>query len=51
MFNNVSGDDQNNLTAAQYWAVMAPWLSSTAGLSGLGIYGGLGAIVRRNRRR
>ena len=51
LFSNVAGDDPNNLTAAQYWAVMAPWLSSTAGLSGLGIYGGLGAIVRRNRRR
>jgi hypothetical protein len=49
LFSNVAGDDPNNLTAAQYWAVMAPWLSSNAGLSGLGIYGGLGALVRAHR--
>ena len=49
LFSNVAGDDPNNLTAAQYWAVMAPWLSSNAGLSGLGMYGGLGALVRAHR--
>jgi hypothetical protein len=49
LFSNIGGDDPNNLTAAQYWAVMAPWLSSNAGLSGLGIYGGLGALVRAHR--
>jgi hypothetical protein len=51
LFSNVAGDDPNNLTAAQYWAVMAPWLRSNAGLSGLGIYGGLGALVRAHRGR
>jgi hypothetical protein len=51
LFSNVAGDDPNNLTAAQYWAVMAPWLASNAGLSGLGMYGGLGAIVRAYRGR
>ena len=50
MFAGVSGDDSNNLTAAQYWAVMAPWVASTTGLSGLGVYGGLGALTRRYRR-
>jgi hypothetical protein len=35
------------LTAAQYWAVMAPALKTQLGLSGLGIYGGLGALMRR----
>ena len=49
MFSNVSGDDSNNLTAAQYWAVMAPWVASTTGLSGLGIFGGLGALVMGRR--
>jgi len=33
------------LSAAQYWSVMAPWLKSNAGLSGLGIYG-LGLMWR-----
>jgi hypothetical protein len=51
LFSNVAGDDPNNLTAAQYWAVMAPWLSSNAGLSGLGMFGGLGALVRAHRGR
>ena len=37
------------LTAAQYWAVMAPALKSQLGLSGLGIYGGLGALAMRRR--
>ena len=50
MFSSVAGDDPNNLTAAQYWAVMAPWVASTIGLSGLGNYGGLGAVVRRYKR-
>lgn len=30
-----------------YWAVMAPALRSQLGLSGLGLYGGLGALMRR----
>jgi len=33
------------LSAAQYWSVMAPWLKSNAGLSGLGMYG-LGLMWR-----
>lgn len=33
------------LTAAQYWAVMAPVLKTQFGLAGLGIYGGLGAVM------
>lgn len=36
-----------NMTAAQYWAAMAPVLKTQHGLSGLGIYGGLGALTRR----
>ena len=50
MFASVSGDDPNNLTAVQYWAVMAPWVSAQLGLGGLGVYGGLGALARRYRR-
>lgn len=36
-----------NMTAAQYWAAMAPLLKTQHGLSGLGMYGTLGAISRR----
>ena len=35
------------VTAPAYWAVMAPALQTQLGLSGLGIYGGLGALMRR----
>jgi hypothetical protein len=35
------------VTAPIYWGVMAPALRTQLGLSGLGIYGGLGALVRR----
>ena len=34
-------------TAPQYWAIMAPALKTQLGLSGLGMYGGLGALMRR----
>jgi LDH2 family malate/lactate/ureidoglycolate dehydrogenase len=40
-------DRSQNFTAPQYWAIMAPALRSQLGLSGLGIYGGLGALARR----
>ena len=45
MFASVSGMDPNNLTAAQYWMVMAPWVASNKGLSGLGVFGGLGSLA------
>ena len=45
MFANVSGLDPNNLTAAQYWMLMAPWVASNKGLSGLGVFGGLGSLA------
>ena len=35
------------VTAPAYWAVMAPALQTQLVLSGLGIYGGLGALMRR----
>jgi hypothetical protein len=35
------------VTAPIYWGVMAPALRTQLGLSGLGIYGGLGALMRR----
>lgn len=34
------------ITGPQYWAVMAPALKLQLGLSGLGFYGGLGAVAR-----
>ena len=40
-------DRSQNFTAPQYWAIMAPVLKTQLGLSGLGIYGGLGALMRR----
>ena len=35
------------LTAAQYWAAAAPGIRAATGLSGLGIFGGLGQLVAR----
>jgi len=37
------------MTLAAYWSVMSPALASANGLSGLGIFGGLGAIVRSQK--
>ena len=39
-------DRAQKITAPQYWAVMEPALKAQ-GMSGLGIYGGLHALVRR----
>jgi len=47
LFPNTDGQP---MTLAAYWGVMAPWLASTQGLSGLGTFGGLGAIAARMRR-
>jgi hypothetical protein len=44
---NPNFDRSQNMSAAQYWAVIAPVLKTQYGLSGLGIYGGLGALMRR----
>jgi hypothetical protein len=44
------GTDGQPMTLAAYWGVMAPWLASSQGLSGLGTFGGLGAIAARMRR-
>lgn len=42
----VPGFDRSQpIAAAQYWAVMAPALKQQLGLSGLGIFGGLGALA------
>jgi hypothetical protein len=39
--------NRDSVTAAQYWAVMAPWVKNAKGLSGLGMFGGLGALAMR----
>jgi hypothetical protein len=44
---NLAFDRSSLVTASTYWAQMAPALRSQLGLSGLGIYGGLGALMRR----
>jgi hypothetical protein len=41
----VFADRSQNLTAAQYWAVMAPALVKSGGLKGLGIFAGLGMLA------
>jgi len=38
-----------NMTSAQYWSAMSPVLKTKLGLSGMGFYGGLGAVARRYR--
>lgn len=35
------------MSLAQYWASIAPYLKTNMGMSGLGIYGGLGALMGR----
>jgi hypothetical protein len=37
------------MTAAQYWSLMEPYLV-TQGMSGLGLYRGMGSFYRRSRR-
>lgn len=33
------------MTVATYWAALAPWLKANKGLSGLGVFAGLGALA------
>jgi hypothetical protein len=48
----IPGFDRSQLvTDIQYWTVMAPALKDQLGLSGLGFYGGLGAVVQKYQRR
>ena len=42
-------DDTQTMTLANYWSAVTPVLRSEYGLSGLGIFGGLGALARRGR--
>lgn len=35
------------MTLANYWGTMAPYLRTNLGLSGLGVFGGLGSLSRR----
>lgn len=44
---NLVWDRSALVTASTYWTQMAPQLRSQLGLSGLGLYGGLGALMRR----
>ena len=47
VFSSVPGFDRskNLMSAMEYWAVMAPYLKSKMGLSGLGVFGGLAGYV------
>jgi len=42
-------DMNTPITASQYWAQMAPLLTAQYGLSGLGVFGGLGNFIRNAR--
>jgi len=47
-----SPDPNTAISGPAYWSLMSPWLSSNApGLSGLGFFGGLGAVSRIARGR
>jgi hypothetical protein len=43
------GTPADNFTAAQYWAIMGPALKTQFGLSGLGMFAGLGALYGYGR--
>jgi hypothetical protein len=43
-------DPNTAITGPAYWALMAPWLQANAGMSGLGIFGGLGALAMQAKR-
>lgn len=45
----IFADRSQNLTAAQYWAKMAPYLVSHGTLSGMGIFGGLGCMCEAHK--
>jgi hypothetical protein len=45
-----SSSDGQPMTLATYWATMSSWLAQNQGLSGLGLFGGLGQVVLRHRR-
>lgn len=44
-------DRSQSMTLSNYWGAIAPYLQSTMGLSGLGLYGGLGRLIVMKRRR
>jgi hypothetical protein len=43
-------DPNTAMTGAAYWAIMATWLQQNQGFSGLGIFGGLGALAMQAKR-
>lgn len=51
VFTQAGFDRTQPMTIANWWGAVAPWLQSNYGLSGLGMFGGLGALARRARGR
>lgn len=51
VFTQSGFDRTQSMTIANWWGAVAPWLQSNYGLSGLGMFGGLGALARRARGR
>jgi hypothetical protein len=51
VFTTAGFDRTQAMTIANWWGAVAPWLQSNYGLSGLGMFGGLGALARRARGR
>lgn len=46
VFSSIPGFDRaQKMTAVEYWALMAPYLKSKMGLSGVGVFGGLAGYV------
>ena len=50
-YQDVTGQTDLNvpMTGPQYWAVMAPWLTTNRGFSGLGVFAGLAGLAFRGR--
>lgn len=51
VFTQAGFDRTQPMTIANWWGAVAPWLQTNYGLSGLGMFGGLGSLARSARRR
>ena len=51
VFTDASFDRTATMSLANWWGAVAPWLKTTYGLSGLGVFGGLGALALSARGR
>lgn len=49
VFTDSGFDRAQTMSLSNWWGAVAPWLKTTYGLSGLGVFGGLGALARGAR--